>query len=78
MPIFEYNCANCKRNFETLVFSKEEEVRCPYCGNSSIDKQLSTFGVGVAHSALPCQNGTCGLSNSLAGCGEGACPGCMH
>ena len=32
MPLLQYYCKNCKKAFEELVKSHEEEVRCPTCG----------------------------------------------
>ncbi len=77
MPIFEYNCNHCQQNFEALVYSKEESIQCPHCGSQSIQKQLSTFGVNMGNTT-PCGGKGCGLPQMPAGCGEGACPGCMH
>lgn len=78
MPIFEYNCNYCKQNFESLVFSTKETVQCPHCGSQLIEKQLSTFGVSMGTSIPDCAGGRCGLPQPPAGCGEGACPGCLH
>lgn len=78
MPLFEYNCDNCQKIFEALVYSKEEKVVCPFCGSASIDKQLSTFGVGAVHSIPSCPGGACGLPQPMPGCNPGSCPGCMH
>jgi len=49
MPIFEYHCAKCRRNFDALVSrGKEAQVRCPKCGGKKIRKQFSTFAFGGA------------------------------
>ncbi|MFH1861044.1 MAG: zinc ribbon domain-containing protein [bacterium] len=44
MPIFEYQCLKCTKNFETLVRSINEMVQCPECGSEDLKKQLSLFG----------------------------------
>ncbi len=42
MPIFEYQCKNCKKEFEKLVFAGEEsEVHCPECKSADITKKMS-------------------------------------
>ncbi len=42
MPIFEYHCMECKKDFEVLVFG-EQEVSCPACNGINVKKLLSTF-----------------------------------
>jgi|UniRef100_A0A7C5EKU4 putative FmdB family regulatory protein len=41
MPIFEYLCPTCGREFEKLVLKKEESVACPDCGRTDLQPQLS-------------------------------------
>lgn len=43
MPIYEYICLKCKKEFEELVLNKEEEVRCPACGSKELEKKFSPF-----------------------------------
>ena len=74
MPLFEFECGNCHKSFETLVFTSEDKdtVTCPSCHSRKVEIQLSTFGIGkgdVAVSTKP--------SNSGGGsCCGGSC-GCM-
>ncbi|MFB0532959.1 MAG: zinc ribbon domain-containing protein [Desulfatiglandales bacterium] len=42
MPIFEYHCMECGKDFEVLVFG-EQEVACPECKGKKINKLLSVF-----------------------------------
>jgi putative FmdB family regulatory protein len=42
MPIFEYKCEDCGTIFEKLV-RNGVAVECPSCGQSRVEKQLSTF-----------------------------------
>ena len=44
MPIFEFTCAECGENFETLILSGEA-IECPKCGNKNVIKLLSNFAV---------------------------------
>ncbi|MBN2327532.1 MAG: zinc ribbon domain-containing protein [Candidatus Omnitrophica bacterium] len=78
MPIFEYACRDCGQNFEELVFSQQDQVHCPQCDSASVQKQLSTFGVGALDVHPACPGGACGLPPSQMGCSEGGCSGCMH
>lgn len=42
MPIFEYQCDHCKKEFEKLVFAGEEEkVHCPGCASVEVTKKMS-------------------------------------
>ena len=45
MPLFEYECQECRLRFELLRMTKEEEndLRCPQCGAADIVKLLSSF-----------------------------------
>jgi putative FmdB family regulatory protein len=54
MPIFEFICQECGTPFEELVRSSNAvgEVSCPYCESSQVAKQISTFALQVAGSAI--------------------------
>jgi putative FmdB family regulatory protein len=42
MPIFEYQCKECKNEFEKLVFAGEEkDICCPECTSVKIIKKMS-------------------------------------
>ena len=41
MPIFEYQCLECSREFEELVRGDEKDVRCPECGAARLKKLMS-------------------------------------
>lgn len=43
MPIYEFNCAKCKKTFESLVMKKADErgVKCPKCGNKKVTRAMS-------------------------------------
>lgn len=67
MPIFEYRCKKCGKNFETLVLQEEiKKLQCPHCQGEDAEKLLSTFSAGSAKPA-PRQGG----------CG-GCCSSCEH
>ena len=50
MPIFEYNCENCKYTFDKLVMHQETNVDCPLC-QGKVKKLMSTFSIGAPYSA---------------------------
>ncbi len=41
MPIYEYHCKACDREFELLVLSRDETVACPECGATNLQRLLS-------------------------------------
>ena len=42
MPLFDFRCKSCDREFEALVRSGETP-RCPSCQSTDLEKQLTTF-----------------------------------
>ena len=45
MPIYEYECGDCTRQFELLVRGAEVPA-CPECASTSLEKLISGFAVG--------------------------------
>ncbi len=44
MPIFEYQCNKCEKDFERLVFAGEEsQVSCPGCKSDDVIKKMSAI-----------------------------------
>ncbi|HEX16729.1 MAG TPA: zinc ribbon domain-containing protein, partial [Deltaproteobacteria bacterium] len=41
MPIYEFRCEDCGEEFETLVLSSKEEVRCPQCRGEKVKRLMS-------------------------------------
>lgn len=46
MPLFEYQCRECKSRFEAFVVAGRRPEACPSCGGTDLEKQFSTFGLG--------------------------------
>ena len=74
MPLFEYECRACGRQFEYLTRAGQSPA-CPSCASAELEKRLSAFAVGGSGSAAsfadaqpmgPC--GSCGDPR-----GPGAC-----
>jgi len=65
MPIFEYLCRDCGREFETFV-TGDRKPACPACQGANLGKLLSRPGmVGASErSQQP-------LQQSFNGCGAG-------
>lgn len=43
MPIYEFDCRTCDREFEELVPFDASAVACPDCGSTDTGRRLSTF-----------------------------------
>lgn len=52
MPLFDFECRECRERFEEIV-SSETKVVCPGCGSSDLAKLWSPFAVGRGGSSAP-------------------------
>ena len=64
MPIFEYQCASCGKDFEILVRNSSPAPQCPACSGTELHKKLSAFaaitGAAPARADLPAPCQSCG------------------
>jgi len=67
MPIYEYTCKECGREFEELVFSQKDAVACPRCGSRNTGKLMSACSSRVDTGGPHFD----ALQNSGGGCGGG-------
>jgi putative FmdB family regulatory protein len=73
MPIYEFHCTTCRKNFDELYRSASERrhPKCPACGSSDVHKKFSSFALGgKSGSAGGDSGGGCG------GCSRSSCSGC--
>jgi putative FmdB family regulatory protein len=72
MPIYEYHCRQCDKEFEQLVRA-DTQPRCPACGSTKLDKALSVFSTAAATTPqpAPAMAGPCGSCGHPGG--PGAC-----
>jgi putative FmdB family regulatory protein len=47
MPIYEYTCKSCGREFEELIRG-DQQPACPACGKGDVEKQMSAPAGHVA------------------------------
>jgi putative FmdB family regulatory protein len=67
MPLYEYNCLDCEREFELLVRGSDQP-HCPQCDGTRLAKLLSAPAAHTAGNSFP-------LSQPMpsAGCGRPQC-----
>jgi putative FmdB family regulatory protein len=66
MPIYEYRCRACQRDFERYVpTAAAAAVGCPHCASDNVMRKLSVFGMKTDGASV---------ASSLSG-GGGCCGG---
>ena len=73
MPIFEYRCGSCGKEFETLVRGSSPAVACPACHGTDLKKKLSTFSA-VSKSAFGAVSSSAALDMMPEGCASCGSP----
>jgi putative FmdB family regulatory protein len=81
MPLYEFHCPKCQKDFELLVrSSKWEGTPCPHCGSKKLSKKLSVFAASVASSTSAASASA--MNPKGGGCPDTLCrgygPGCRH
>ncbi len=74
MPIYEYHCDKCEKDFEYLVFGSDKPA-CPTCENPDVRKLMSAAGFiskdGSGQTVkVPAGGSSCG------GCAATSCATC--
>jgi putative FmdB family regulatory protein len=69
MPIYEYRCNECEREFEKYVQSAQAAVACPGCQSARITRRLSVLGLRRAGSTFATGGMTGGGGCCGGGCG---------
>ena len=72
MPIFEYRCGDCAREFEAFV-TAERTAECPACRGANLEKRLSSpgmvgVGAGPGRESVAVPTGGCGAGGAGCAC----------
>jgi len=61
MPIYEYRCHECGEKFEKLIRSlaSVQEICCPRCGSSRVEKAISLFGTSASSGSTFSSQASC-------------------
>jgi putative FmdB family regulatory protein len=82
MPIYEFECDKCKKQFEILTMSMSEEPNavCPKCKSKKTHKLIARVGRGKYASLGKGGSDSAGASSSsgCASCSSTSCSSCGH
>ena len=45
MPVYDYLCQDCHKEFELVLTltEHEEDVKCPHCGSKHVEQESTAF-----------------------------------
>lgn len=71
MPIYEYRCDDCGKEFEKRVARAADTsgVECPSCGEKHLTQRFSTFAAVTGSSAAPASCPSAGCCPNSGSCG---------
>jgi len=69
MPLFDFICHACGKEFEILLMGKDRPV-CPHCQSKDLEKKMSAFSVRTDGGSGSAGGSKCG------GCAGGSCATC--
>ncbi len=76
MPIYEYQCGKCGKEFECLVFGGETPKGCPACHHKNVKRMMSACGFkskgGGGETVRSSAGSSCGSckASSCSSCGS--------
>lgn len=71
MPIYEYSCQRCGRDFEVLLKTLNEEVSCPFCGGRELKRLMSVCAISTSEGFRSTSS-----KASCTGCTATSCASC--
>ena len=72
MPIYEYMCKTCDKEFECLVLGSDKDITCPECKGENVQRLMSACRIKNGARAGAVSTGT----SSCASCAGGSCSTC--
>jgi putative FmdB family regulatory protein len=70
MPLYEFVCEKCEKDFELLVRSAhwEGKAGCPHCGSKKLTKKFSVFASQAAGTSAAPPAAACARGGGGCGC----------
>lgn len=81
MPIYEFHCPSCGKNFDKLCSVKDNltDIECVHCSHRNVIKKMSSFATSGQRTSLDFnENGGGSTSSSCSSCSSGSCSSCNH
>lgn len=76
MPIYEFHCDKCKKDFECLVLGSDKP-ECPECKGQEIHRLMSACGFVSKGSGGETMKAAAGTT-SCGSCSASSCSSCGH
>jgi putative FmdB family regulatory protein len=71
MPIYEYRCKKCKKEFECLVLGQDSSVCCPECKGNKVERLMSASSFKSSGKYVSSAS-----SSGCSSCSGGSCSSC--
>ncbi|MBN2124158.1 MAG: zinc ribbon domain-containing protein [Deltaproteobacteria bacterium] len=71
MPIYEYRCKKCNKEFEFLVLGNNDAVTCPECDTKRVERLMSSCSFKSGGDFSPA-----GGASGCSTCSSGNCSSC--
>lgn len=76
MPIYEFHCNKCNKDFECLLMGSDKPT-CPACQTGDVTRLMSACGF-VSKGQGGGVTRTAAADSSCSGCTSGSCASCGH
>ena len=74
MPIYEFVCEECGKEFEELIMGGRREVQCPACSSARCRKKMSAFAFKSGSNFVG--TGKKASVGGCSGCSSSSCATC--
>jgi putative FmdB family regulatory protein len=74
MPIYEYHCQQCDKDFEQLVRTTRVKVKCPTCDGRRVRRKPSLFATSGSSETSSERSTRSGCES----CSASSCAGCRN